>query len=674
MSEDIDIYGRSTIGQYVKFDGNQSRVGIKDTSPKSTLHVAGDLTVDSIITASSNVHVSGHISASTNVTVQKHLTVGKSNPYDTLVTASIYGSGRNLLVLQTDNNLFDRGISFRNSGGAYSNAIYVRDKQDDQGASTGGNDGDLVFAGGNGTSDVTSLTDQMILTGNDPSAHTGFLGIGNMHPSERLTVQGNISASGKIYAAGLGTGTGTHGLFYNTGTGEITFDTAAAGSADGMGAGFVLEDGDGTEVTITENKEVKFIDGNGLNINWTDTSPGSDADPYDLTFDVDNASTTQKGIVELATSAETSTGTSTTLAVTPAGLAYLDYLDEVEFDLGGNYIGDATVDDGSGPKASFNFVGKSGIELSGSDDSKTIGFKFKPGGDTDGIVVSDGTYHNSPSQYFTYDQETLKVSTTSGTQNLNLVNRSYPQRSIFMRVDRTDNNTYSGGVGNDTGNQLIIQGRWTTTVTQSLAIQFGMSDYSNQVRFEHKWNGTATRLANFAFNGGLHLEQINADAGQHPANSRIYTNDQYLHLDPDSPGGGQAGGAAANMGTKIYGDLYVVAGDDTVGKIEAVDDIIAFSTSDKRLKDNVKPISNPLKKLLKIGGYEFDWNENQNTYKGHDVGVIAQEVEKIFPEIVRESEKTGYKSIKYEKLIPLLIESIKEQQKQIDELKEKLNG
>ena len=54
-----------------------------------------------------------------------------------------------------------------------------------------------------------------------------------------------------------------------------------------MGSGFVLEDGDGTEVTITENKELKFIDGNGLNINFTDTDNGSDADPFDLTFSVD---------------------------------------------------------------------------------------------------------------------------------------------------------------------------------------------------------------------------------------------------------------------------------------------------------------------------------------------------------------------------------------------------
>ena len=53
-------------------------------------------------------------------------------------------------------------------------------------------------------------------------------------------------------------------------------------------AGFVLEDGDGTEVTINGGKEVKFVEGGGIDIDWTDTSTGSDADPYDLTFTLNN--------------------------------------------------------------------------------------------------------------------------------------------------------------------------------------------------------------------------------------------------------------------------------------------------------------------------------------------------------------------------------------------------
>ena len=101
-------------------------------------------------------------------------------------------------------------------------------------------------------------------------------------------------------------------------------------------------------------------------------------------------------------------------------------------------------------------------------------------------------------------------------------------------------------------------------------------------------------------------------------------------------------------------------------------DVVAFYSSDKRLKDNITPISNPIKKILQIGGYTFNWNEKQDTYEGQDVGVIAQEVEKVLPEVV-ENRENGYKAVKYEKMVPLLIEAIKDQQKQIDELKELVN-
>ena len=90
--------------------------------------------------------------------------------------------------------------------------------------------------------------------------------------------------------------------------------------------------------------------------------------------------------------------------------------------------------------------------------------------------------------------------------------------------------------------------------------------------------------------------------------------------------------------------------------------------SNKRLKDNLKPIENSLDKLSKLSGYEFDWNDKQETFKGHDVGVVAQEVEEVLPEIVT-TRDNGYKAVKYEKLVPLLIESIKELKAEIEELK-----
>ena len=77
-----------------------------------------------------------------------------------------------------------------------------------------------------------------------------------------------------------------------------------------MGDGFVIEDGDGTEVTITENKEIKFVEGGGIDINWTDTDNGTDGDPYDLTFTVQTLNQNTTGSAATLTTARTIGGVS----------------------------------------------------------------------------------------------------------------------------------------------------------------------------------------------------------------------------------------------------------------------------------------------------------------------------------------------------------------------------
>jgi hypothetical protein len=76
--------------------------------------------------------------------------------------------------------------------------------------------------------------------------------------------------------------------------------TATAADLTNAITGFVLEDGDGTEVTIAGAKEVKFVEGGGIDINWSDTSTGSDADPYDLTFTL-NTDMRKSGNVDVYT-------------------------------------------------------------------------------------------------------------------------------------------------------------------------------------------------------------------------------------------------------------------------------------------------------------------------------------------------------------------------------------
>lgn len=112
----------------------------------------------------------------------------------------------------------------------------------------------------------------------------------------------------------------------------------------------------------------------------------------------------------------------------------------------------------------------------------------------------------------------------------------------------------------------------------------------------------------------------------------------------------------------------------TSGRIDASNDIVAYSTSDQRLKENITPIANALDKVKALTGVEFDWKEDTKAvhgYEGHDVGVIAQEVQAVLPEAVRTND-SGYLSVRYEKMIALLVEANKELASRIEELEKKL--
>jgi hypothetical protein len=114
----------------------------------------------------------------------------------------------------------------------------------------------------------------------------------------------------------------------------------------------------------------------------------------------------------------------------------------------------------------------------------------------------------------------------------------------------------------------------------------------------------------------------------------------------------------------------------TAGRIDASNDIVAFNSSDERLKENITPIANALDKVKSLTGVEFDWKPEHKEAHGHegrDTGIIAQQVLAVMPTAVRTND-TGYLAVRYEKLIGLLIEGMKEQQTQIDELKTKLDG
>ena len=122
----------------------------------------------------------------------------------------------------------------------------------------------------------------------------------------------------------------------------------------------------------------------------------------------------------------------------------------------------------------------------------------------------------------------------------------------------------------------------------------------------------------------------------------------------------------ADLNTSSYHDLY--AQDLTVAGT-------LTETSSRRYKENIKPITDQLKKLIQLQGVEYDRKESQN----HEIGLIAEEVNKVYPDLVSKNNEGQTEGIQYSKLTSVLVESIKElktlvdnQNNRIQELEAKL--
>jgi hypothetical protein len=188
--------------------------------------------------------------------------------------------------------------------------------------------------------------------------------------------------------------------------------------------------------------------------------------------------------------------------------------------------------------------------------------------------------------------------------------------------------------------------------------------------------GTITNLANVSFATTIAANSValgTDTTGNYMSDLTQGTGVTITH----TPGEGSnatiaIGQAVATSSNVVFNSLAVgaIAASGTAGRIDAAGDIVAFSTSDKNFKENIKPIENPIEKIRKISGNTYDWKEEMKEFhgfEGNDVGVIAQEIEAVLPQLVQ-TRDNGYKAVKYDKLVALLIEGIKEQQIQIDNL------
>jgi hypothetical protein len=502
---------------------------------------------------------------------------------------------------------------------------------------------------------------ELIDGGNSTHIHTNVTASGAVSASGNLianniTASGNISASGFLSAstavltnlfAGLNEASQNKIVYYNTDDGELTFEDGAklldeAGllSSSAQIASDISGAFSGLGLLSSSAQIASDISGAFTSI--------SSSIATDIATNVTNITSNTSAINTLNAAGLISSSGLSSPAQGEAQLT-LNNVPQVTIDLGLQITDNVTfnhITASGNISSSGNLSATGDLDIDGAADitsTLTVGSHITASGnisasghlfasaslnnDTDLKTV---VYDSSSGEFFhtTLSPGDAVVSIHSSNNNTILIDATSTTQPIITAVTAAVSN----------GSLNLVTG----DAVHSYALAISSTDYVGEVK-----DGAGISIFNQGLVGGGTQAEVSFDPGGSAGE---------LITSGDTSGGSDL---YESHSTLIYDgtDLQVHGGD-----------IIAFYSSDKRLKDNVTPISNPIKKILQIGGYTFDWNEKQDTYKGHDVGVIAQEIEKVLPEVV-ETRENGYKAVKYQKIVPLLIEAIKDQQKQIDELK-----
>jgi len=367
---------------------------------------------------------------------------------------------------------------------------------------------------------------------------------------------------------------------------------------------FQVEDGDGHEVTISQGKEWKFVEGedainasgdNYININWSDTSTGSDADPYDLKFSHKRTTRTN-----------TTNGSATT-----------------------SFGGSFTIVDGVTTNATGHVTGV---------NTKTITMPSNP--NTDKFLNDVSTVDNGANMILRHSMSNgtshdvgitagTNITLTPGTETFSIATTAEVNQNAYayFNVNEYDSATQSPV------NQVAGA---ADTKTDTFALNFWKGfdvSGSNNTATIKLHNDRRSQYSNEdIYIGGNTHDYIFADASH---GLRFYTaNAEEMRLEDD-------------------GDLHVDG------------DVIAFSTtvSDERLKENIQVVDNALDKVSQLKGVTFDWKKDGE----HSAGLIAQDVEKVLPSAVKEkglpfkaNDDQEYKTVEYSQVTSLLVEAIKE--------------
>ena len=245
--------------------------------------------------------------------------------------------------------------------------------------------------------------------------------------------------------------------------------------------------------------------------------------------------------------------------------------------------------------------------------------------------------------------------------------------TITEDVQNTNTNTITN-IDGDSGSATNFTGSNSNTVTIAGGTFIDTTISGNTLTVNHSDTSSQSSVNN---SGNTFIQDITLDSRGHITGINSAGLSGVGTVTSITAGTGMSfseitGSGSVSMAS-TYPGTYTV-GTSTAHDLQVKGDVIAFHSSDESLKENIEIIPEALWKVNQIRGVTFDWkdeylnDERKEVLRKRDTGIIAQDVQKVLPEVIHEKED-GTLGVKYEKIIGLLVESIKELSAEIEELK-----
>ena len=432
----------------------------------------------------------------------------------------------------------------------------------------------------------------------------------------------DITGLAASHIPALATSKITSGTFDNAQIKEssVTQHTAAIKSTGSLMSNFFLRHGDNSTTSVDEDEQIKIV-----------TAQGS----YGT------------GVIN------TSNGIHTITLSAP------DTNQQTTFTLTGDNGANATISHGN----TLDVEGGNGISTAvGSPDKVTISVTGNLN-TLSNLNVSDGNFIVGNGSAFTVE------SGATAQSSLGLGSAAVRDESFFKLTGATET-VGRGGTGHDElTNNAVLTGNGTNPISVESNFVYDGTSLGVNTSSPRAVSGYSLVTINTTGANGAGIDfQLSGTS-----KASVYTVAGTLYADAVTSHIFRTGGAMGGTTALTLSSSQVATFAST---IRGGADVVAYYSSDPTLKENKKLIENPLDKISQLGGYSFDWKKEAKDMvgdhlNGKDYGVMADEVQALFPELV-DTRSNGIRAVKYDKLVPLLIEGIKELKQELNIIKEQL--